>query len=101
MIHVLAHIEIRPRQRDAVLREFHRIVPLVLAEAGCLEYRPTVDAATPLERQQRNPDRIIMIERWESVEHLEAHLVAPHMLEFRERVKGLVLQSVLHVVEPA
>ncbi len=101
MIHVLAHIEIRPGQRDAVLREFHRIVPLVLAEAGCLEYRPTVDAATPLERQQRNPDRIIMIERWESVEHLEAHLAAPHMLEFRERVKGLVLQSVLHVVEPA
>lgn len=101
MIHVLAHIEISPGQRETVLREFQRIVPLVLAEEGCLEYRPTVDAATPLERQQRNPDRIIMIERWESVAHLEAHLTAPHMLEFRERVKGLVLQSVLHVVEAA
>lgn len=101
MIHVLAHIEVRPGTRDDFLREFHGIVPEVLAEAGCLEYGPAVDAATPLERQDRNPNRVIVVEKWESVPHLEAHLVAPHMLAYRERVKDLVAGMSLIVVEPA
>ena len=101
MIHVLAHIELRPGTRAAFLQEFHGIVPAVLAEAGCLEYGPTVDAETPLERQNRHADRVIVVEKWESVAHLQAHLTAPHMLEYRERVKDMVAGTALHVVEPA
>ena len=33
-------------ERDAFLAEFQRIVPLVHAEAGCLEYGPTIDVPT-------------------------------------------------------
>ncbi|MBI1830559.1 MAG: antibiotic biosynthesis monooxygenase, partial [Planctomycetes bacterium] len=46
MIHVIATITVKPGKRDAFLAEFHRIVPAVHAEAGCIEYGPSVDVAS-------------------------------------------------------
>ena len=51
MIHVIATITVKPGKRDAFLAEFHRIVPAVHAEAGCIEYGPTVDVASGLSMQ--------------------------------------------------
>ena len=48
MIHVIATIEAAPGKRDALLAEFRRNVPLVRAEAGCIEYGPTVDMKADL-----------------------------------------------------
>lgn len=33
------------------MRAFHKLVPKVKAEAGCLEYGPTVDAPTSIKAQ--------------------------------------------------
>ena len=102
MIHVIAIIELNAGTRDAFLREFHGIVPAVHAEEGCLEYGPAVDAATDLAQQQRLGDDVVtVVEKWSSVDSLKAHLVAPHMLAYRERVKPFVLNVRLHVLEPA
>lgn len=101
MIHVLAHIELHPGTREKFLAEFHKIVEPVRAEDGCLEYGPTVDAATDIAAQQANPDRVIVVEKWESVAHLNAHLVAAHMLDYRPKVKDYVRQTTLFVTEPA
>ena len=54
MIHVIATIELHPGRRADFLREFHRIVPAVLAENGCLDYGPTVDLATGLSARRRS-----------------------------------------------
>ena len=51
MIHVVATIELAPGTREAFLAEFHRIVPLVKAETGCLDYGPTVDVPTGIPAQ--------------------------------------------------
>ncbi len=48
MIHVIATIELNPGAREEFLKHFHALVPLVHQEAGCLEYGPTVDAATDI-----------------------------------------------------
>ncbi|HLU47722.1 MAG TPA: putative quinol monooxygenase [Planctomycetota bacterium] len=102
MIHVLATIELRPGVRDAFLEEFRRIVPLVRAESGCIEYVPTVDVDTGLEKiAPPRPDEVTVVEKWESVSHLEAHLASAHMAEYRERVRGLVVKSTVRVTEPA
>lgn len=101
MIHVLAQIRAQPGRRDELIQEFHGLVPAVRAEAGCIEYGPTVDAATTLDRQDRDENRVVMVERWESLEDLERHLQAPHMLAFRERVRDLVASSQLQIVEGA
>jgi quinol monooxygenase YgiN len=102
MIHVVASIQVKPGKRADFLTEFHRIVPLVHAEAGCLEYGPTVDVATGLAAQGTLRDNVaVIIEKWESVEALRAHLQAPHMAEYRTRVKDLIESVQLQVLQPA
>jgi quinol monooxygenase YgiN len=101
MIHVIATIEVHEGKRDALLTELRRIVPLVRAEDGCIEYGPTVDAqaglpvATPL-----RPNVLTILEKWASLDALRAHLGAPHMIEYRTRVKELVKGVSLQVLEP-
>lgn len=102
MIHVIATIEVADGRRADFIEEFHRIVPLVLEEDGCLDYGPNVDLETNLDAQPSVRENVVVIvERWESLEHLEQHLVAPHMLEYRTRVKDIVRSASLQVLEPA
>ncbi|MFM9067853.1 MAG: hypothetical protein ACKOUR_11065, partial [Planctomycetota bacterium] len=41
------------------------------------------------------------IEKWATLADLQAHLVAPHMIEYRPRVKEMIVRSTLHVLESA
>ena len=101
MIHVIATIELNPGTRESFLREFRQIVAAVRAEAGCLDYGPTVDAVSGLSVQgPARPDVVTVVERWESLEHLQAHLVAPHMVEYRPKVKDFVKSVKLQILEP-
>ena len=101
MIHVIATVEVAEGRRDDFLDRFGRVVPLVRAETGCLEYGPAIDAATDIAAQQpvRN-NVVVVVEQWESLEALNDHLVAPHMAEYRTSVKDLVVSTSLRVLEP-
>lgn len=101
MIHVLATIELRPGTRDAFLAEFRKIVSPVRAEDGCLEYGSAVDVPAALGvATASRPDVVVVVEKWASVEALQAHLVAPHMQAYRPRVKEFVERVSLQVLEP-
>ena len=54
-------------QRDA----FARLAPLVREEAGCLRY--------DLHPVEGDADRFVLLETWESADHLAAHGQTPHM----------------------
>ncbi|MCC7476588.1 MAG: antibiotic biosynthesis monooxygenase [Pirellulales bacterium] len=102
MIHVIATLHLQSGCRQEFLAEFKQLVPEVRAEAGCLEYAPAVDLSTsipglPAERS----DAITVVEKWESVESLAAHLNAPHMLRYRERVKDMLVSADIRVLQPA
>jgi quinol monooxygenase YgiN len=101
MIHVIAQIALTTNSRKDFLVEFNHLVPEVMAEAGCIEYAAAVDASTDLERQHRDPDRVTIIEKWETLEHLQAHLNAPHMLTYRERVGDMISHVQLNILDPA
>jgi quinol monooxygenase YgiN len=102
MIHVLATIELNPGTREQFLAEFHNVMPAVHAEAGCRAYGPAIDAETNLPQQERlGENAVVVVEQWDSVEALQAHLVAPHMLAYRERVKPLVARVRLQILQPA
>jgi len=91
MIFVVATIDLAAGKREAFLTAQRELLPLVLAEAGCVEYAPSVEI--PLvdpAKQPPRPDCVIMHEKWETLPHLQAHLTAPHMKSFREKVKDLV-----------
>jgi quinol monooxygenase YgiN len=102
MIHVVAVITTRPGLRDVVLKHFHAIVPDVRAEKGCIEYGPVVDAETDIPVQTRyGPDTFVVIEKWESVEALQAHGVAPHMAAYGARTKELVADRSIYILAEA
>lgn len=102
MIHVLAVIDLNEGTREAFLKEFHAIVPAVLSEEGCIEYGPALDVESGVSAQAPlRPDVVTIVEKWASVEHLKAHLAAPHMEAYRPKVRDFVKGMTLHVLSPA
>ena len=101
MIIVLASIKVKPGSCAEFIEIFKANVPNVLAEIGCIEYAPTVDVETGLPPQQLDGNIITIVEKWDSVAALQAHLVAPHMLSYKEQVKDIVLDVGLKVLQPA
>lgn len=102
MIHVIATIELEPGCREQFLSAFHDLMPLVHAEKGCIEYGPTVDVETGLAPQILLRDNVVTVmEKWETIDDLKAHLVAPHMDAYRTKVQEIVLGMKLQVLKPA
>ena len=100
MIYVVATIQLTAGHRAAFLAEQRHLLPLVRAEQGCLEYVPSVDVAVSDPPRTPIRDNIVtMHEKWESLDALRAHSIAPHMLEFREKVKLMVLGVNVEVFE--
>jgi quinol monooxygenase YgiN len=101
MIYVIATVEVKAGKREAFLAEFHKNVPNVHAEKGCIEYGPTVDATTDIKAQiPRRESVVTIVEKWESLQALHAHLAAPHMAVYRERVKDIVVGVTLQILDP-
>ena len=102
MIYVVATLELASGTRSAFLAEFAKVVPLVRAEAGCIEYAPAVDSEAGLAIQSRmGPEKVVIIEKWASVDALKAHDGAPHMQAYRARVKDYVRGKEIRVLSPA
>ena len=102
MIHVIATIDLAPGTREAFLIEFRKLIPQVHAEAGCIEYGPAIDAPTDIPAQAKiGADKLVVVEKWESVAALKAHSAAPHMQAYRARVKDYVRGMELRVLSPA
>jgi quinol monooxygenase YgiN len=100
VIHVIAIITAKAGQRGKVLENFAANRPAVLAEAGCIEYGAAIDVET-MGTAHYGPDTFVVVEKWESEEHLKAHAVAPHMKAYGEKNKDLVAGRVIHVMKPA
>jgi quinol monooxygenase YgiN len=101
VIHVIATVELHPGTRDRFVHEFALLEPQVTAEDGCLEYGAAVDLASGLPVQASpRPDVVIIIEKWKTLDALMAHLAAPHMKPYRERVKDYVIGTTLQVLAP-
>ena len=102
MICVIATLEVAEGRRGDFLTEFRKVVPKVLQEGGCLEYGPMIDLPTSIGAQAPPRDNAVtVVEKWESIDALEAHLMTPHMIEYRKTVKDIVVGTALQVMEPA
>jgi len=101
MIHVLATIQVVEGKRADFLEQFAWVVPQVRAESGCLEYGAAVDVPTGIVVQSPvRPDVVMVIEKWASLAALQTDLQAPHVMEYRRRVSGLVQGVTLQILEP-
>jgi quinol monooxygenase YgiN len=99
MIIVIASIHIKEARRSEFIDIFKANIPRVLEEKGCKQYLPSIDVPTGLPTQELNSNAVTIIENWESLEDLLAHLSAPHMLTYREKVKDLVEKASLKILK--
>jgi quinol monooxygenase YgiN len=102
MIHVIATIDLAPGTREAWLAVFRKLISLVRAEKGCIEYGPAVDSQTDLSNQTKvGPDKVVVVEKWEDLAALQAHSASPHMPAYRVNVDEYVRDVKLLVLAPA
>ena len=101
MINVIASIHIKEGRLSEFIEIFKSNIPNVIEEKGCIEYVPTIDVFTGLPLQELNNNVVTIIEKWNSLEDLQAHLSAPHMLAYKENVKDLVDKLSLKVLGEA
>ena len=102
MVHVLAFITTKPGMRANVLTAFNANVPAVHAEDGCIEYGAVidVDGAGPIQTAV-GADSFVVVEKWQSLDHLKAHAASPHMAAYAAKVKDMLAERTIHVMQPA
>lgn len=102
MIHVVAILTTLPGKRDEVLEEFKKLVPLVHAEKGCIEYQPVFDTPDvgPFQTEL-GIDSYMVIEKWETLADLEAHSKADHMTAYGAKMGALMSGRQIHVLSNA
>ena len=101
MIHVIATIELKPNCREAYLAVLQKNVSNVKTEAGCLAYEPALDIDSGLPVQGALRESVVtIVEAWESLEHLGAHLKTPHMAAYRDAVADYVENVSIQIMSP-
>ena len=71
-LNVVAIAETSPERAEELKEVCLGLIGPTLKEDGCISYDLYVDVT--------NPGRFTFIENWESKEHLDAHLGAPHFV---------------------
>ena len=74
----------------------------VHAEEGCIEYGAVIDSPEASSFSAPfGPDTFVVVEKWESLDHLKAHAAAPHMKAYAEKNKDLLADRKVHVMTSA
>lgn len=86
--------------RKAYVGKTLDVVPTVRNEEGCRDYTLLEDAKTDWDAPQRFGERTLwMLERWDSVDALKAHLQTPHMKAFGPTVRDMRENGTFHVLQ--
>jgi len=101
MISVVASVRVKAGRLSQFIEVLKSNVPEVRKEMGCIEYFPAIDVDSGLPVQKLDKNIVTIIEKWQNVEALKAHLKTPHMLAYRERVKDIVEDLSVKVLQEA
>ncbi len=89
LLTVIAYMKAAPGKRDELKAALEALVEPTGKEAGYVNY--------DLHQGVEDPDAFLLYENWESGEHLDAHLAAPHVEQFAARIPELLDESGLSV----
>jgi quinol monooxygenase YgiN len=90
MINVIASICVKTGTLSDYLEILKANISAVRKEKGCAEYVAMVDIDAKLPTQVFDNNVVTILEKWESLEALHAHLASSHMLNYREKVRNMV-----------
>jgi quinol monooxygenase YgiN len=102
VIHLVVTMQIREGAMAAFLDLARDLAPVVQRELGCAEYEFTTDVQSFITTQEPvQKNRVTLLEEWESLDALQAHLATPHMkaagpkmAALRESVSIRVMRSI-------
>lgn len=99
-VYVLCRFDLKPEaDRAEYVKRTLAVAPTVRQEKGCRLYTLVGDAATDWEAPQRFGERTLwMLEKWDSIEALKAHLATPHMKAFGPTVRDMRTSGTFHVL---
>ena len=103
MLTIIAEIQIRSgaKHYKNVCHAFKKITPIVLLEKGCYGYELLTDYLTEVDFQTKVPDSITLLEHWESMQHLNAHLKTAHMQAYQAEVEDDVVGIKIRILAAA
>ncbi|OOB80448.1 MAG: hypothetical protein BEN19_04870 [Epulopiscium sp. Nuni2H_MBin003] len=78
---LLAIITAKEGKGAVVKEELLKLIPPTRAEAGCLKYELSAD--------NKNPDRFVFIEEWETYDLWQDHMKSSHIAAHNKAVDGL------------
>ena len=83
----------KPGCREAFVRQIvtQGILTAIRAEDGCLAYDYYFSA--------QDEDVVLLVERWESEEHLRVHMTQPHMATLRQLKEEFLISAHLAKVQ--
>ena len=101
MLTVIAEIICHSEQDlKTVLDSFHHIREQVLQELGCHIYDVHIDhPAVKSALQTKVPFSIMMYEKWQSMQHLEAHMHSVSMQQHAKATEGAVASVKIRILE--
>jgi quinol monooxygenase YgiN len=82
LLTVIAYMKAAPGKEDELRSALMSLIEPTSQEAGYVTY--------DLHEAVDDPGTFFFYENWESAEHLDAHLAAPHLVDFAERMGGLL-----------
>ncbi len=101
MICVIATMETAAGRRDDLIELFRPLMPQVRAEPGCIDYTAMIDTRSGMaEQEPLRPNALVVVEKWESLDALQAHLKTLHMAEYFRHAEELQVTMQLQVFEP-
>ncbi len=91
MEYVIGWLKLKPGKRDELMRIAKPVVAATQKEDGCLFYEFHATSA--------DPDLIIVIEGWQTIEQHQEHQKSPHHLAFGPDVVRLSIEGRFEEIE--
>jgi len=82
MVALIAKMKIKEGKMDEATDLFRDLVPKVSTEEGTVGYAVC--------RDQKNPDLLVVVERYRDREAIQAHSATPHFKEFSSAIAPLL-----------
>ena len=92
MIYVIAEIRLKPGTAEKAFAEARKAVAETVKENGCISY--------DMHQSVTDPSRLVVVERWESREHLARHLDTPHLKAWRAAGAEFVASRGADIITP-
>jgi quinol monooxygenase YgiN len=84
--------------KEKVMQAFKKIIPTVRKEPGCHTYELLVDADVEVNYQTKDADLILILEKWEGIEYLNAHIQTPHVQAYQLEVRDHVADVKIRIL---